>query len=645
MHLRDDEGRLMLCHNKDDYNVFLCDIMRILKCEKCGFPYNPETNGARCPHCGWIIGREKIEVVNHAGRITRKVRLQSDSDVYYRYNPDIPPFREDAWGKYYIGNCYSKKDSVFIKKVTICKISGSPTDGFAYAMWKLLRDAHLDFNKTALIPIIDFIDTGSRSNYLIEEYFSGVSLYDLMHGQVSGNDGQTIGFAVKMYDIYQNNRVDFAKIVTKEVLKTAKFMHDHGIGVNYIEPPENIIFTEDGEIKIRMINSLDGYKTYCSIPFFLWETTFSIEYASPEHFEYERFYKIKRFDERPIVYSVGMFMFCIMKGHLPYKGATSLDDCHLVHSREFDLYDDSERKTHLVIPRFNDILLLAEIGNLHLRKIIERATKVDPNKRYQSITEFINALDDNEETAYYNAEEEKNNRPSPWYKKMFMSISNVQKNRLVRFLIFLLLLAVYICTKLTAQTHMRIHHKGGGHSDLPIEQIDSITFVDGDEGQAEGSELMDGWLWGDMEAGYYELLTFNDDNTYTGYDNYFTYGFDTMTYGLYFRYGNLLTLQSNGFGYNRKYTWYVMGLTENALDVMTKMGRFTYYKLQPETYSIKVGEESYACKDGDYYVFCDGVKVLVNEGKLKGLSEGITYILKYYAESGLIMAYKVIVEK
>lgn len=195
-----------------------------------------------------------------------------------------------------------------------------------------------------------------------------------------------------------------------------------------------------------------------------------------------------------------------------------------------------------------------------------------------------------------------------------------------------------------AQTHMRIHHKDGGHSDVPIEQIDSITFVYSDDVVSAEVELSGGWLWGDKKAGYYELLTFNNDKTYTGYDNYFTYGFDTMTYGWYFRNGNLLTLQSNGFGYNRKYTWFVMEQTENTLDMMTKMGRFTYYRLQPEIFSIKVGEESYICKDGDYYVFTDGVKVSDIKGKLKGISKGITYILKYSARTDLIMAYKVIVE-
>ena len=105
------------------------------------------------------------------------------------------------------------------------------------------------------------------------------------------------------------------------------------------------------------------------------------------------------------------------------------------------------------------------------------------------------------------------------------------------------------CTNTLAQTHMRIHHKGGGYSDVATEQIDSITFVDGsDVSPVEGS-LTGSWLWGDTEAGYYELLTFNEDKTYTGYDNYFMYGFDTMTYGWYAQVGAMLTLQSNGFGH------------------------------------------------------------------------------------------------
>ena len=40
----------------------------------------------------------------------------------------------------------------------------------------------------------------------------------------------------------------------------------------------------------------------------------------------------------------------------------------------------------------------------------------------------------------------------------------------------------------------------------------------------------------------------------------------------------------------------MMGLTENALDVMTRMGRFTYYRLQPGMIHLQVGGEPLGCE-------------------------------------------------
>ena len=203
---------------------------------------------------------------------------------------------------------------------------------------------------------------------------------------------------------------------------------------------------------------------------------------------------------------------------------------------------------------------------------------------------------------------------------------------------------IIFCSVSFAQNTMLINYKGGSISEVPIERIDSITFVEKNE-EAQEVPLFGEWFWGSKEKGYYEVLTFNEDRTYTGYDYYLDYGFDTWTYGTYMVNCIMLNLWSNGYGYRRTYRWYVTGLTENALEVMTQMGSFIYYRIQPEVYSLKVGEELYLCKDDDYYVFVDGVKVLGHDGKLKSVSEGTTYILKYNAESGLIMAYKVIVEK
>ena len=56
---------------------------------------------------------------------------------------------------------------------------------------------------------------------------------------------------------------------------------------------------------------------------------------------------------------------------------------------------------------------------------------------------------------------------------------------------FLVLLGLAIgVIGIHAQTHMRIHHKGGGHSDVPIEQMDSITFVDGSDLPDNEASLM-----------------------------------------------------------------------------------------------------------------------------------------------------------
>ena len=193
----------------------------------------------------------------------------------------------------------------------------------------------------------------------------------------------------------------------------------------------------------------------------------------------------------------------------------------------------------------------------------------------------------------------------------------------------------------SSQSHLRIHQKDGGHTDFPISLVDSITLVDGDSIPSM-AELTGGWLWASADAGYYELLTLNEDHTYTGYDNYFTYGFDTMTYGWWGQIGAMLTLQSNGYGYQRRYNWYVTELTGNALGVMTMMGPFTYFKVQQEPLRVQVGGRL-GCGEGDSFTFADGVVVAIENNQLVGLKAGQTYVQKYVAASNSVLSYKVIV--
>ena len=45
-----------------------------------------------------------------------------------------------------------------------------------------------------------------------------------------------------------------------------------------------------------------------------------------------------------------------------------------------------------------------------------------------------------------------------------------------------------------AQDAMRIHYKGGGHSDVAIEQVDSVTFVKGEDAPTAEVNLIGCWL-------------------------------------------------------------------------------------------------------------------------------------------------------
>lgn len=211
-------------------------------------------------------------------------------------------------------------------------------------------------------------------------------------------------------------------------------------------------------------------------------------------------------------------------------------------------------------------------------------------------------------------------------------------------ILFIIFMMLWYIVPIVAQNTMRIHYKDGTEQDISISQIDSITFVEKDNyDEEEDGTLTDSWLWANKEAGYYELLTFNEDYTYTGYDYYFSYGFDTQTYGWYSLYGNMLTLQSNGFGYRRRYNWYIRSLTDNAFEVMTNMGAYTYYRLQPETIYINE-RDSYAVFDNeDSIVFADGIIVKAEGNQLIGKAKGTTYILVSIADQGKIVSYKVIV--
>ena len=208
-------------------------------------------------------------------------------------------------------------------------------------------------------------------------------------------------------------------------------------------------------------------------------------------------------------------------------------------------------------------------------------------------------------------------------------------------LVALLLMATAVTLK---GQRLSVHLKDGTQMHVELAQVDSITFGNNGSTPPPAATVSGTWLWGSAEAGYYELLTLMADHTFAGYDNYFSYGFDVNTYGYYSLQGAMLTLRSYGYGYNRVYRWFVTGLSETALEVMTQMGHFVYYRLQPDVLRLKAGGEPFVAEETDKLLFADGVTARMEGNSLYGLLPGTTYVLLNHGHTDLTMAYKVVVE-
>lgn len=71
-----------------------------------------------------------------------------------------------------------------------------------------------------------------------------------------------------------------------------------------------------------------------------------------------------------------------------------------------------------------------------------------------------------------------------------MGLKPIQFKRLLVLLAFAVGISV-----IYAKTNIRIHHKGREHSDVAIEQIDSIAFIDGSDLPVNEGSLLSSWLW------------------------------------------------------------------------------------------------------------------------------------------------------
>ena len=194
-------------------------------------------------------------------------------------------------------------------------------------------------------------------------------LFDLLKGKTTDNEGKEVEFAQELYNQYLNDRLNFALFIVRNVLSGIMALHDKGYIHRDIDP-SNIMVTADRKVKIidfgiakqlSTLNTQDQMLTTAGQ--FMGKAT----YAAPELVVGDVVHQNKTTD----IYAVGILLFQLITGHLPFDGAT---------------HEVLDMQLHQKMP-------LQEIEQKNIRKIIGKATAKKQMERFQSAAEFRVALE------------------------------------------------------------------------------------------------------------------------------------------------------------------------------------------------------------------------------------------------------------
>ena len=199
-----------------------------------------------------------------------------------------------------------------------------------------------------ITQILDFIEEGGILFQLIE-YLPGGTLADVQHR--SGNPS-----------------LPHVITWTKQALGALAFAHDCGIIHRDIKP-SNILLDQHGDAKLTDfgIALVLGDKRLTSTGKFL---------GTPEYMSPEQITMPKTIDARSDIYSVGIVLFELLTGRVPFTGETDYAIC--------------QSQVNDVLP---DIGPLNSSVSAALKDIVRTALQKNPGDRYQTCKEFLHSLE------------------------------------------------------------------------------------------------------------------------------------------------------------------------------------------------------------------------------------------------------------
>jgi serine/threonine-protein kinase len=186
--------------------------------------------------------------------------------------------------------------------------------------------------------------------------------------------------------------------LTREILQALDYTHHHGV-IHRDLKPENIMV--DANDKVKLIDfGLAGQEGARRLTFAkLTQVMGTPNYISPEQV------KGKRGDARSDIYSVGVMLYEMLTGTVPFDGPNPFA---IMNER---LLNDP------IPPRHHDPAITPQ-----MQEIIYRAMERDPHNRYPTAREFAHDLAHPEEVGIENRAELTNwkKRREPWQKKAML---------------------------------------------------------------------------------------------------------------------------------------------------------------------------------------------------------------------------------
>lgn len=305
------------------------------------------------------------------------IKLQGEKEkeqgIYYEFDNCSTPLGEGGMGKVYRGrrvNLYTHETrDVAIKFM----FAGLPPN----VIQRAEDEASIRILHDNLVEMMGFLAVETRMPngalsiryHVVSELLIGVSLTDLIQGVVTDQNGAAIPYAQSLYKLYNTAPEQFAVTVIKKVLSGIMALHDAGYIHRDIDP-SNIMITRDGKIKLidfGIAKKVDGLKTHDRNLTTAGQFMGKPQYAAPELIIGD----LKNQNKPTDIYAVGVLLFQLIVGHLPYEGPSNMVlNAHLRSKMPLKL-----------------------IQNRGLRNIVEHATDKDCSKRYQTAAEFRAALD------------------------------------------------------------------------------------------------------------------------------------------------------------------------------------------------------------------------------------------------------------